>query len=102
MRAPERLSLQQSVRRFWYHLVPITLFGPCVATVSTRAKGEWVWPITLALFFAVAFFAMWPTLTKRATYRFWILACTLYLVGGVLLTFIAAPIVNLIFGAPTE
>jgi hypothetical protein len=75
------LPFPESARRFWHHLVPVTLFGPfALALVSFSGKTK---PIVVVAFFSASFYAMWPWLTRRAKYSFWIAACGLYLAGGI-------------------
>ena len=88
--APDPLPLRESVKRYWYHLVPVTLFAPIAQTLSTRAKGPWTTPVDICLFFGSTVFASWPVITKRAKYSFWIFACALYIFGGLCLVMIDA------------
>jgi hypothetical protein len=90
------------VKQYWHHLVPVTLFGPCAGLLWSRAHGAWVMPFIGVLFFAASFYAMWPTLTRRAKYSFWILACGLYVVGGASLAILVALVANAIFGLPAQ
>lgn len=90
------------MRLYWHHLAPVTLFAPCAALLWSRAQGAWVTPLIFGLFFAVMFYAMWPTLTGRAKYSFWILACGLYVGGGSFLAILVALVTNAIFGPPVR
>lgn len=95
---PPPLPLLASARRFWRHLVPVTLFPSCAVLVTTRAQGAGATLLLSAFFFASTIYAAWPMLQGRARYSFWLLACVLYIGGGLLLALLIVPAANAILG----
>ena len=82
--AATALPLPQSAKRFWPHLVPVMLFPSFAVVLLSRRQESWAHWLMLGAFAATSICAMWPTLKGRAKYSFWLLACGLYLGGGVL------------------
>lgn len=72
--------LSQAVRRHWYHLVGVAAFP------TFLFFGGHVWGISddliLIVFLSVMFFAMWPWLSCKAPYSFWIIAILVYFLGA--------------------
>ena len=78
------LPLPDSAKRFWRHLVPVTLFPSFAVVLLSRKQDAWAVWLMFGAFFASSFYAMWPTVRGRAKYSFWMLACGLYLGGAFL------------------
>jgi len=78
------LPLPESAKRFWRHLVPVALFPSFAIVLLSRKQDAWAVWLMYGAFFASGFYAMWPTFRGRAKYSFWMLACSLYLGGGLL------------------
>jgi hypothetical protein len=51
--------------------------------------------ITVGLFFAAAFVAMWPCVFGSAPYSFWTFACVYWLVGFLLMVLLKAALPDL-------
>ena len=82
------LSLGESLRRYWRHLIGVAVF-PSVVTIGSR----WFHIPTFVIppfFFVVMIYAMWPTITKRAPFLFWIVACGVWMGGGVIAGLLAS------------
>ena len=87
------LSLGESLRRYWHHLIGVAVF-PSILTLGGRWFHFPVWIIP-PFFFAVMFYAMWPTITKRAPYTFWIVTCGVWMGGGILAGVVASIVIHL-------
>ena len=80
-----RLPFPQNISRFWPNLIPAAVFGSfalALTSISERTR-----PLVFVGFFAATFCAMWPWLTRRATYSFWGVAVCVYFLGGVFAAF---------------
>ena len=89
------MPLAEAVRIYWRSLAGVAIFGP-VLLVTDRFIEISFWVVILP-FFIVMGLAMWPWLSGRAPYTFWILACGIWLTGGLVGT-LAIRVINAIAG----
>jgi hypothetical protein len=86
----QRLELSEAIRRYWTNLIGVALFpsvfflsvGPLRSFLSV--SGQAVFACLIPFFFAVSLHAGWPYLRHRAPYTFWLVACAVWMAGGVL------------------
>jgi hypothetical protein len=84
------LPFPESVKRYWWHLVPITLFPAfTVLLLSKKRDASAMW-LLYGMFVAVSFYAMVPTIKRKAKHGFWRFACLLFLAGWLLAVLAAA------------
>jgi hypothetical protein len=95
------LGFPENAKRYWRHLVPITLF-PLFAILLLRWKAEgWTEWVIIISFIPAAFYAGIPTHTRKAKHSFWLLALGLYMTGG-LLAVVSIMVVEGMVGALTR
>jgi hypothetical protein len=75
-----KLPLKQALRAYWWTLIGISAL-PAIMVI-----GQQVLPFEfiIILFFGFCFPAMWPVLSGRASYIFWLVAMGLYFMGGMI------------------
>jgi hypothetical protein len=79
--APERKTLSEALRAYWWTLVGLALFPPVVFV-----GGEFFqipFEYFMLPFFAVGFLAGWPWFSGRAPYSFVLVAGGVWLFGGI-------------------
>jgi len=78
---PERKPLREALRVYWWTLLGVGLF-PLILIIG----GEFLhipFEAFMLPFFVVMFLAGWPWLSGRATYSFWLVACAVWILGGI-------------------
>ena len=82
-----KLRLSHALRLYWKNLIGLGLFPPvCVFGLSLGIPF-----VLLAVpFFAVAIVAAWPYLRYRAPYSLWLVACAVWMAGGILAVVLSA------------
>jgi hypothetical protein len=86
---PTKQPLTIALRLYWWCLIGVFLL-PTMMTVGEVYKVPF--EFFIPLFFAVMFLAMWPVLSQRASYAFWLVAVVLWLGGA----FLAAAVMRLV------
>lgn len=81
---PDALPLEQSVRRYWRHLVPMTLFPPFAFAMVIWLRTPWVAVVLAPAFFGSGYYALRPVVKGWARFSFWLAAMALYMAGAVL------------------
>jgi hypothetical protein len=84
VRPVEKLPLKQALRAYWWTLIGISAL-PAIMVVGQVLPFEFI----IVLFFGVCFTAMWPVISGRAPYMFWLVAMGLYLMGGMVAAVVA-------------
>lgn len=77
-----KLPLGPALRTYWWTLIGITVLPAAMSIGQQFVPFE----LIIVLFFAVGFTAMWPSLSGRAPFTFWLVAMGLYLCGGIAAT----------------
>lgn len=78
---PERRPLGEALRVYWWALIGLAAFPGVVMVAGELFHVPFEY---FALpFFAVALLASWPYFSGRAPYTFWIVACVVWLLGGI-------------------
>ena len=83
---PTKQPLKVALRLYWWCLIGVFLL-PTIMVVGGEIY-KIPFEFFIPLFFAVMFLAMWPVLSKRACYAFWLVAMVLWLGGGFMAAFI--------------
>jgi hypothetical protein len=81
-RVPERKPLREALRTYWWTLLGVALFPPIFFVGGELLHVPF--EVFMLPFFAVAFLAGWPWFSGRAPYSFWLVACGVWLLGGIL------------------
>ncbi len=84
--APLKPSLGVALRHDWRHLLGVALFPSVTGLSFLYLHVPEV--AFIPFFFAVAFYAMWPCLAKRAPMTFWFVAGAVWMAGGFFLLFL--------------
>ena len=87
--------MAEAARIYWRSLAGVAILGP-VLLVTSRFIEIPFW-IVLVPFFVVMGLAMWPWLSGRAPYTFWILAVGVWVAGGLVGT-LTLRLINAIAG----
>lgn len=77
---PGETSFLRGLRENWVFLIGAALFGPCIALLGgfhTAPHG-----VIAILFFGALVPALWPILSGRAPFSFWLLALALWAAGS--------------------
>lgn len=82
-RTRERIPLSCALRRYWKHLVPITLLPTIIIFFVGIVQQVWVFWAIVPLFYASGFYAGLPYTRKDAPYPFWVVACGLWMLGAI-------------------
>ena len=78
---PERKPLGEALRVYWWALIGLAAFPSAVGVAGELFHVPYEY---FALpFFAVALLAGWPYFSGRAPYTFWLVACGIWLLGGI-------------------
>ena len=77
-----KLPLAQALPRYWKYLIGVVLFPIMFFCGITHTKIPTSY--CMPFFLLATLLAAWPVTTRRAAYSFWVLACVLYLAGGLL------------------
>ena len=75
-------DLRTALRRYWYHLIGV---GSFASVLQLFRLPSYLLP---PFFFGVAFYAMWPCITRRAPFTFWLVAMGVWMSGAVLASFL--------------
>jgi hypothetical protein len=95
MPPPAKLGLWQSVKAYWYHLVPLWLFAPFVYyTLKYSHNEDSAWPWIFVVLFLVGIFFAIPFWRGRVGWSYQVLGGILYVFGG----FAVVVIIELIRG----
>ena len=78
---PERKSLRDALRLYWWCLVGLAVFP--TAVMLGEKLLHLPFEVFILPFFAVGLLAGWPHFSGRAPYTFWLVACLVWLLGGV-------------------
>jgi hypothetical protein len=78
----EQKSLGDSLRAYWWTLIGLAVF-PTMSMIGEKLMHI-PFDFFALPFFAVCLLAVWPSFTKRAPYSFWIVACGVWLLGGII------------------
>ncbi len=84
--APVKQPLGVALRLYWWCLIGVFLL-PTIMVVGGEIY-KIPFEVFIPLFFAVMFLAMWPVLSQRASYAFWLVAMGLWMGGGLMATFV--------------
>ena len=90
-----RVALAEAVRIYWRSLAGVATFGPLLLVTDTFIEIPF-W-IVLFPFFLVMGLAMWPWLSGRAPYTFWVLALGVWMAGG-FVGVLARTLINVVAG----
>ncbi len=72
-------SLREATRRYWFYLFGMAVFP--AATLVGVTQLQLPTPAAGVLFVVLCGFTMWPVITKRAPYGFWLVALGAWTVG---------------------
>ena len=82
----QKLTVSEALRLYRMNLIGVAVF-PSVFII-----GEEIFHIPFLVFAPLFFLALglagWPYLTRRAPHSFWIVACGIYMGGGLLAVFL--------------
>ncbi|MCX6952670.1 MAG: cupin domain-containing protein [Verrucomicrobia bacterium] len=81
--AKERIPLSEALRRYWKHLVPITLLPAVIISVVGLVQQVWAFWAIMPLFYGCGIYASLPYTKKDAPYTFWMVACGLWVLGAI-------------------
>ncbi len=79
---PTCLPLEQALKAYWKNLIGLAVFPP----VAFIGIGGFELPSALFMpcFFAAGLPALWPYLTKRTPYSFWIVAMGVWMASSMI------------------
>ena len=78
------LPLPESVKRYWFHLLPVVLF-PSFAVIFLKWGFE-TWRIVafFVLFAIISIYSGLPIIRNKVKMSYWYVACVLFIGGGML------------------
>jgi hypothetical protein len=83
MNAAARIPLDEGLRLYWRHLVPITVLPTVIICVMGLSQKAWTFWFILPFFYGCGYYAAIPYSKKNVTYWFWVLACVLWVLGAI-------------------
>ena len=83
MQSHGKLGLWQSVKAYWFYILPLWLFAPfAYFTLKASPSHDFAWPWVLGVFFLVVIFFGMPIWRGRVGWSYPVLGGALYVFGG--------------------
>lgn len=86
------LPFAASVKRFWPHVVPMSLLPSFVVVLLTWRRDSWAIALVYVVFAASQVIGMLPVLRRRAGFLFWLfeMGCSIVFAPLALVAYLAA------------